>query len=277
MFPFRRKKSVALPSLPPSAPPASTSPAHSPPLESQTAPGAHCFGVKTRIAKAIGKNERYQCGAVRALPSVNKGEVVLQATDGQQATCLLTGGQMSSARLVPPEVLPTRQLTKPMGVRLMGGQWESLDGKSTPDRGQGSGTFPRLGDVLPVVGKHSFCETAAQAQRRRASDPSPSMHIVMGIDLDLLRKTAEALGTTKVTLLVPVPVKDAGKRSPETCVDKPIAVCPATRDADNKGIAVVLPLQPENGTSYYTKVRKIIAASEKRALERAKPSVRRAG
>ena len=98
-----------------------------------TPSGLHCFAIRTRIAKSVGKDGNYKCGSVRALPSVNKDEVVLQATDGHHATCLLTNGQMTTPRLVPASALPTRNLQRPIGVRLLDGQWESLEGRIVPD------------------------------------------------------------------------------------------------------------------------------------------------
>lgn len=243
-----------------------------------TPPGIHTFGIKTRIAKSVGKDGHYKCGSVRALPSVNPGEVVLQATDGHQAVCLITGGQMASPRLVPPGVLPVKQLAQPVGIRLTDGQWESLDGKIAADRADaGESTFPKIGDALPVVGRQPLHETPVHAERRRKTDQAHSMHVTVGIDIDLLRKAAESLGTTKLTLFVPVPVKDSTRQSRELIVDKPIAMCPANKDADSKGIAVVMPLTPENGTSHYAKVRDIVVASEQRALKPVQPVVRRAG
>lgn len=238
-----------------------------------TPSGLHCFAVKTRIAKSVGKDGNYKCGSVRALPSVNKDEVVLEATDGHHATCLLTNGQMTTPRLVPVSVLPTKSLPRPVGVRLLDGQWESLEGRIVPDTQDAGGerNYPKLGDVLPVVGKVPFYETKIQAERRMATDPTPSMHVALGIDLDLLRKAAESLGTTKLTLFVPVPVKDVNKKPSESFVNKPVAVCPANREAEGQGVAVVMPLSPENGAGYYTKVRDVIVASEQRALSAAVP------
>lgn len=241
-------------------------------------PGVNTFGIKTRIAKSVGKDGHYKCGSVRALPSVNPGEVVLQATDGHQAVCLLTGGQMANARLVPPGVLPVKQLAQPVGIRLSDGQWESLDGKIAADRADaGESSFPKIGDALPVVGKQPFHETTAHAQQRCKTDKAHSMHVTVGIDIDLLRKAAESLGTTKLTLFVPVPVKDSARQSREIFVDKPIAMCPANKDADSKGIAVVMPLTPENGTSHYAKLRDIVVASEQRVPKSVQSEARRAG
>ena len=64
--------------------------------------GVHSFRVHSRIAKAVGEDKRYKLNAVRALPSREKGKVVLQASNGQQAVCVLVPGRLSSPRLVPP-------------------------------------------------------------------------------------------------------------------------------------------------------------------------------
>lgn len=243
--------------------------------------GVHCFGIRTRIAKSVGKNDKYKCGSVRALPSVNKDQVVLQATDGHHATCLLTNGQMTTPRLVPASVLPSRYLAKPIGVRLLDGQWESLEGRIVADTQDpnGESQFPKIGDVLPVVSKTPFHETPMQAERRKSTDTTPSMHVVLGIDLELLRKAAESLGTMKLTLFVPVPVKEVNTKPGEVYVNKPVAVCPAERGAEGQGVAVVMPLTPDNGPAYYTKVRDVIVASEQRAFKTqpTKPAMQRAG
>ena len=130
---------------------------------SPSPPGQHSFQVKTRISKAVGKEGRYACHSVRALPSVHKGEVILQATDGHQATCVITQGHLTSSRLVPASVLPSRQSNQAVAVRLIGGQWESTDGRAVEDK-SGDGSFPSMGDVLPVVGRHPFHETTAQSE-----------------------------------------------------------------------------------------------------------------
>lgn len=244
--------------------------------------GLHCFAIKTRIARSVGKDGNYKCGSLRALPSVNPNEVIVQATDGHQAACLLAKGQMTTPRLVPAGVMPTKNLQQPIGIRLIDGQWESLEGRIVPDTEDvgSERNYPKIGDVLPVVSKTPYYETAVQAERRKATDSNPSMHVVLGIDLELLRKAAESLGTMKLTLFVPVPVKDVNRKPGETFVNKPVAICPAERSADNQGVAVVMPLTPDNGTAYYARVRDVIVASEKRALnpvQVAKPEVRLAG
>lgn len=73
-------------------------------------PGKCVFGVRTRIARAAGKDGQYPCGAIRALPAPPSNDhgdrVILQATDGHQATCVLSPGEMSGTRLIPADVLP---------------------------------------------------------------------------------------------------------------------------------------------------------------------------
>jgi len=258
-------------------------------------PHANCsggFSVRTRIARATGNAGRYACDAVRALPSMNRNEVILQATDGHQATCVLAPGRLPSGRLVPTTVLPSRQLPKPVAVRFADGQWESTEGKRVEDSHSSSDkAFTALGDVLPVVGPCPVYETRAQARRRQAKTKSAEMgastspnekdksqsdsdghaesaYVVVGIDLDILRRTANALGTGKLTLFIPVPVKSANTPATQTFVNKPIPVCPANSDPDGggeRGIGVVMPFTPTNGNAYYNKARDVVIASEKRA------------
>ena len=135
---------------------------------------------------------------------------------------------------MPAGVLPTENLQQPIGVRLIDGQWESLEGRIVPDTQDTGGErqYPQIGDVLPVVSKTPFYKTAVQADRRKRSDPTPSTHVVLGIDLELLRKVVESLGTMKLTLFVPVPVKDVNKKPGYTFVNKPVAIYRAERGAD---------------------------------------------
>ena len=58
---------------------------------------------------------------------------------------------------------------------------------------------------------------------------------------------------------------------------KPVAVCPANGDGGAMGVAVVMPFAPTNGNAYYTKVRDVVIASEKRAAQRSARQSRRAG
>jgi hypothetical protein len=239
-----------------------------------TAPGAEVphpntnnFGVHTRIARAVGKDSRYSSDAIRALPSPNKDEVVLQATDGHQATCLLVPGQMTEARLVPNQVLPARHLPKPAAVHLIDGHWQSSEGKIAQDSyGVGEGAFPPISQVLPAVYKRPFYETAAQAQKRHQSNGvADSVHVVVGIDIDHLLHVTEAFGTRKLTLFVPVPVKGPNQTPAETFVNKPIPICPATAEGQCRGIAVLMPIRPTCTGELYTKVRDAVIAAEQKA------------
>ena len=210
--------------------------------------GPNYFGVRTRIARSTGTDKRYKLSAIRALPTRKKDTVVLQATDGQQAVCLITLGQMSSPRLVPSKVLPTRKDAKGITVDLSGDQWRSSDGKITSDEYADDSSFPQIADVLPDLNTRN----------------KPS-HIQLGIDLALLSKVADSLGTCKLTLFIPVPDKT---REPDTAsngyVKKPVAVCPATDEGKVRGVGVVMPLQPTNGVPFYEKVRRLVASAETR-------------
>ena len=172
--------------------------------------GPHSFAVRTRIVRATGSDDRYPCGAVRALPSPNRDTVVLQATDGKQAVCLLTTGRMAQPCLVPPGVLPTRQSGSDVIVRMVDEYWQSSEGKHAPDTyGPLTDQFPSVAEVLPIVGKRLFHETQRHAeQRRQTAGQGESMHIMLGVDVELLRKIAESLGNSKLTLFVPVQIKN---------------------------------------------------------------------
>jgi hypothetical protein len=210
--------------------------------------GPHYFGLRTRLAKSVGIDKRYKLNAIRVLPSSKKDTVVLQATDGKQAVCLLTLGKMSSPRLVPSAVLPTRKDAKGTMVDLAGDQWRSSDGKSVPDDYNGESLYPQLSDVLPKI-----------------STQARSYQVRLGIDLSLLTRVAESLGTSKLTLFVSVPRKPTDDHRGELFVSKAVAVCPATDESDVRGIGVVMPLQPSNGVQYYMKVRKAVADAEERS------------
>ena len=223
------------------------------------------FDVRTRLTRAAGKDGRYSCGAVRVLPSVNQNEVVLQVTDGQQAACLLGPGQLAGSRLVPAQVLPTRQLPKPAVIRLIDGHWQSAEGRIASDDCTGEKTFPPVADVLPAVGKSPFCQVSSPARQR---SKEASTHVVLGIDVGLLRKTADAFGARKLTLFIPVPVGSPNERLADRYVNKPVAVCPATKDTGSQGVVVVMPFAPENANGYYSRVPDVVIASEKRAVQR---------
>lgn len=240
------------------------------------------FGVQTRIAKAAGKDGRYSCGAIHALPvpvpgagagaggGGDRDQVVLEATDGHQATCILAPGEMHDARLVPAGVLPTRQLGQPAAVRLVDNQWQSTEGKLADDQyGTDGGSFPPLADILPAVHKTPFFETPRHAESRRRKPNEPeSMHITVGVDIDTLRKVADGLGTVKLTLMVPVPIRHPKVKPSEVCVNRPVIICPSNGEGA-RGIGVLMPHTPGpgSGPQYYEKVRDIVRRAEAQARD----------
>ena len=245
-----------------------------------TSRGGEGFTVRGRIGRATGEAGRYSCDRVRALPGPKRNQVVLEATDGHQATCVLAPGSMSSSKLVPPQVLPTRRTQQDVHVRLVDNQWQSSDGKHADEPAE-EGRFPPIGDVLPVLGSRPFYETASQAERRRAAmadqtgkDTPESMHVMTGIDVAELSKIAEGLGTSKLTLYVPVPVRRRDDRKPpeQTCANRAIAVCPAERPDKGtvvaEGIGVIMPINLERTPADYMTVREAVLKAERRAAKR---------
>ena len=77
--------------------------------------------------------------------------MVLQASDGRQAVCVLVPGRLSSPTLVPSKVLPGRQGGKEAVIELLGDQWQSSDGKTEPDEYAGDSCYPALAEVLPEM------------------------------------------------------------------------------------------------------------------------------
>ena len=210
--------------------------------------GPNYFGVRTRLAKSVGTDKRYKLAAIRALPTTKKDTVVLQATDGKQAVCLLTLGQMSSPRLIPSDVLPKRKDAKGVMIDLADDQWRSSEGKSVPDEYRDESGYPPIADVLP-----------------KFSARGKTLPVQLGIDLALLSKVAESLGTSKLTLFISIPDKT---HTPNTAdggyVKKPVAICPATDEGKVRGIGVLMPLSPVNGVPFYMKVRRLVADAEAR-------------
>lgn len=217
--------------------------------------GPHYFGVKTRLERSTGKDNRYKLNAIRALPTAKKDTVVLQATDGQQAVCLLSPGRMSSVRLIPSEVLPVRNADKEVTVELKDDCWISSSGKTVEDNYPADTGFPPMLKVLPNF----------------SAQPNSS-HLRLGIDLALLNKVSMSLGTNKISLFIPIPRRSNGDSSTgEQYVNKPVAVCPATDEDGVRGIGVVMPLQPKNGTEYFMKVRQVVSDAEARSKPRGRP------
>lgn len=219
--------------------------------------GIHSFTVRTRIAKSTGEDKRYKLNAVRALPTRQKGKVALQASNGQQAVCVLTPGRLSSSRLVPSKLLPTRKGIKSTVIELVGDHWQSSEGKTEPDHYAGESCYPPIADALPRVNGRPFYINQGDSDK---DEPS----VLLGIDLSLLSRVAESLGTPKLTLIVPIPVKASGDISDEVYVNKPVAVCPATDESGVHGVGVVVPLQPMNGKRYYVKLRQTVADAERK-------------
>jgi hypothetical protein len=218
--------------------------------------GPKFFEVRTRLAKSVGIDKRYKLNAIRVLPTKKKDTVVLQVSDGIHAVCVMTRGKMSSPRLVPSEVLPTRKSNDDIMVALAGDEWRSSDGKTAVDMYDGESCYPPVSDVLP-----------------RISNQGKPSHVKLGIDLSVLSKVAESLGTSKLTLFVPIPRKPVGNERGELFVTKPVAVCPANDEHKVRGVGVLMPLQPVNGTSYYMKARQVVADAEERCKAKARSKV----
>ncbi len=228
--------------------------------------GSCSFKINTRIARATGDDKRYKLGAVRVLPTRQKNTVLLQATDGQQAVCVLTVGDVSSPKLVPSKVLPVRQQQSGAIVELVGDQWRSSDGKCEPDQYVGEQDYPSILDVLPDIRGKSFTVKADPLSKELP-------HLLLGVDLSLLTKVSQGLGTSKLSLLVPVPVHTTNGKAGTDYVNKPVLVCPATDEDKIRGIGVLMPLKPTNGSDYYMKTKQAVVDAEK-CLKPKSPSQR---
>ena len=222
-----------------------------PPRQSKGFTGGHgvrCH-IPTLIKRATGSSERYALSAVRALPLRYRGKrsndpafrhnVVLQASDGHQAVCVLTEGAVEKPTLIPGEILPTRQTDRMSAVVLDGKTWRANNTEDVPALDVGS-QFPTIGPVLPEA--HS--DTVAVA-----------------INVDRLRRVAAGLGTDSVTLLVPPAKKTPSKPKNPSTVRDPIGVCAAGKD-DTEGVAVMMPVECERSQSYYGRVREAVMQAE---------------
>ena len=222
---------------------------------SSTSGGRVRCRIPTLIKRATGTSERYALSSVRALPLRFRGgrrsnsdpafrhNVVLQASDGHQAVCVLTEGAIEEPTLIPAEVLPTRQADRDNGVDLDDNVWRSRDGQEAPSL-DAEAEFPAIGSALPEV--------------KAAS-------VAVAISVDRLRRIAAGLGTDTVTLMVPAPgrvttSKRAQPKSQATVTDA-IAVCPAGKN-DTDGVAVLLPVTCERSHAYYNRVREAIVKAE---------------
>ncbi|MEZ6190035.1 MAG: hypothetical protein R3C45_01945 [Phycisphaerales bacterium] len=111
--------------------------------------------------------------------------------------------------------------------------------------------YPKITEVLPKFSP-------------RVSKPP----IQLGVDVTLLNKLADALGTSKLTLFI----TDLDKTHPDKTtaggtlnggfVKKPVAVCPAHDEGKVRGVGVFMPLQPVNGLRFYETVRRLVAEAE---------------
>ena len=211
---------------------------------------ARC-NIPTLLKRATGTSGRYTISAVRALPlrfrggqrSTNKPafrhNVVLQATDGHQAVCVLTDGAIERPTLIPAEVLPSRQADRGDGPVLDGKRWRAKNGDES-NAIDPNADFPPIGPVLP----ETYPGTIAVA-----------------ISVDRLRRVAAGLGTDTITLLVPPAKKTPGKPKTPATVRDPIGVCPAGKD-DTEGVAVMLPVECQRSQAYYNRVREAVIEAE---------------
>ena len=233
----------------------------------QAAPGTAVEHITlcTPIGRACGGSPtRYALDHVRALAAGD--HVILQATDGHQAVCLIARGRLRSTHLLPPRILPTRRVRTEVTLRRGREGWISTEGRlAEADPDSAAKPYPPVAQTLPAVATRPAYETAAQAQQRTGKGGPPNMHIALGIDIDVLRKLAEGLGSTKLTLLVPIPIRPPrppGQRADQVCVDRPIAACPLDPDSGVEGIGVIMPIRTERAAAQYEKLRQRILQAE---------------
>lgn len=142
------------------------------------------FKVTTLIQRFLGKDTQTQAmGCIRVLPARVRNTVVLQATDGAQAVCLLVPGQATSTELVPPAVLPRSKADLPSEVCRTSDGWHSTSGRQAPPCDRTA--FPPVGSALPDL----------------EGEPS----VTLSLDTALLQKLAAAFGTTQLHLIIPTP------------------------------------------------------------------------
>jgi len=140
-----------------------------------------------------------------------------------------------------------------------------VNGSVAADDGPDAVPFPPIGDVLPDVGHDGFALTES-ADRSGGKGPKTGSHVMLGIDVDLLRRVSDALGDRRLLLFVPIPVRspdEATEAEQDRFVKDPVAVCPADDHGGVDGVAVVMPLTPKHDTAYYRKVRRAVVASER--------------
>ena len=198
------------------------------------------FTVSSRITQATGEPGNYALNRVRALPGPRPGTVLLQATDGHQAVCLVTPGELDRPATLPSRLVRNLKTTQPLEVEHTAKGWAASNGQTAAD--EPLERFPEIAEVLPKF-----------SNRRDAND-----HLSLSFDVSLLVKITEALGTSKVTLLIPRPNAD------EATLSKAVAVCPAEppKGSQPDGVAVFMPITPHLGTKYYRKLRRDVVAAE---------------
>ena len=212
--------------------------------------GVRCR-IPTMIKRATGTSERYALSSVRALPLRYRGgrrstsdpafrhNVVLQASDGHQAVCVLTEGAIEQPTLIPGEVLPTRHGDCAGGVAMDSGGWRSRDGKESPALDPDA-EFPAISSVLPEAGPGT---------------------VAVAINVDRLRRVAASLGTDNVTLIVPPAKTKPAQPKAQATVTEPIGICPAGKD-DTDGVAVMMPVVSDRSIAYYKRVRDAVVKAE---------------
>lgn len=212
------------------------------------------FTLRSKLVKAIGDNGRYASNAVRAIPSAGKTGVFLQATDGSQAVCLYRPGRLPGENFIPPDVLPTRQLSNDIVLESDDTHWRSSEGRIAPRIPDAR--FPPVTEVLPEIEPKPFVLPPTQAQSCR------SQRMVLALDVDLLRKVCDSFGTSKLTLMIAPPMAVGTADDKQMMVNQAVTICPALEDPDIEGIAVVMPMVPQRATGYYHKMRQLLQASE---------------
>ena len=235
----------------------------------QTSASSSAAGEQIRVRTPIGRAcggapTRYALDHVRALKA--KDGVVLQATDGHQAICQIATGSVRNTRLLPPQVLPRRQNRSEVTIRRGREGWVSSEGRlAEADPEAAKRPYPPVAETLPPVAPRPAHETPAQVDQRTRKGGPANVHITLGLDVDLLKKTAEALGSTKLALLVPIPVRQDRQPLDQVCVDKPLGVCPVEGEEPADGLGVLMPVKVEGIPTRYEKLRRRFVEAEQAA------------
>lgn len=193
------------------------------------------FKIGTLIHQCLGKGSPTRAlDCIRVLPARQRDKVILQATDGSQAVCLIAPGSATSIQLVPAGVLPKAKPDLPTDIARTTEGWRSSHGREAPPCERTA--FPPIGSVLP--------------------DLEGKPHVTLTLDTALLHKLAASLGTSQLHLMIPAPQRG------RSAVDKAVAVCPASADAA-EGIGVLMPLHdPERPANRYHALRQDVLAAE---------------